>query len=915
MKIKNCKRILGALSAALLMSGCTKVTPTSSIGGSSSIFGPDGGAKYTYNTYLSTSPSTWNVHTWETSDESYIPAFTEMGFYDLQLNAAKDGYEIVCEMASAMPEDVSATVDESDLQMYGYKGNVAEGYVWDIALNKNACWEDGTPIKAVDYVESMKRQLDPKMANYRADSYYESSFVIANADRYFKQGNETLEEAYKYLDKTNGKWTTDAVSSDGIYYLNPERATSFYSNIFSNVDEPDGIWNLLDQPSYYDNNAAAKLAAGRILDAIVYHDWKYEDHKGDYESDWEEIHGWGDLSKVKEEMCNYDIDIDLFDEEEVYVRNVYSGYTEETLERYSTSKLKADLSKLVANFYSGMRDSSWNWKAPLFIHIYNDYTQEWGDEDGATSGVGLVAVEPYKLRLYLAKQVTALDLKFSLSGNWLVKNDLYDKLTINQAGVKSTSYATPEKGVEGYMSYGPYKLTHMENGKSFTIEKNDKWYGYTDGKHVGQYQMTGVYTRIIKEHETARSEFLAGRIDDIELNRNDMKSFGNSSRLTRTFESYTQKISFNSDRASLLGRQENAKKNKVILANKDFREGLSLAMDRNNFASQATSGSKPFTALLNDLYLTDVEDGEMYRNTAQGKSVYNRVYGELGGNPYDTNYTPKALTESEQGYNMNMATWYVAKALKDEFNSTESGHLEKGSDTKIDLEFRVYDDKSESTLEMTNFIESQWNTVLTNAVAKLREDGTLTAQQNVSLELTLLKDEDYYTHATNGVYDLIFSTWGGAAINPQGLMEVYCKKSFTQTCEYGFKGKQDKAYVEIDQYADGNVERKSVDEWYTILMDIAETDEKGSAAWNKKHQQILNIMSALEVYIISRFEAVPLIARATSSLNSFKIENGSESYINLIGYGGIRHMTFNYTDAEWDQFVKDHPNLENLYKD
>ena len=39
--------------------------------------------------------------------------------------------------------------DLIDLEKYGYKGNVGAGYIWDIALNRAATWEDGTEIKAV----------------------------------------------------------------------------------------------------------------------------------------------------------------------------------------------------------------------------------------------------------------------------------------------------------------------------------------------------------------------------------------------------------------------------------------------------------------------------------------------------------------------------------------------------------------------------------------------------------------------------------------------------------------------------------------------------------------------------------------------------------------------------------------------
>ena len=131
------------------------------------------------------------------------------------------------------------------------------------------------------------------------------------------------------------------------------------------------------------------------------------------------------------------------------------------------------------------------------------------------------------------------------------------------------------------------------------------------------------------------------------------------------------------------------------MANKDFREGLSLALDRNDFAAKATSGSKGFTGLLNDLYLANVSTGESYRSTEQGKSVYNAVYGTLGGATPDE---AKALPESSTGYNKTLAAYYVAKGLEDELASSESGHLASGN--TIAIEFRVYDDTSSVTKNM-----------------------------------------------------------------------------------------------------------------------------------------------------------------------------------------------------------------------
>lgn len=117
---------------------------------------PNGGktepaAKYTYRSAASNSPTTWNPHTWENNTDSIILNFTTIGFYDVQLNADKNGYEFVPEMAAAFPVDVTSEY----VGKYGVKAGDT-GKVWKIALNPNAKWNDGTAITADDYIGSLK---------------------------------------------------------------------------------------------------------------------------------------------------------------------------------------------------------------------------------------------------------------------------------------------------------------------------------------------------------------------------------------------------------------------------------------------------------------------------------------------------------------------------------------------------------------------------------------------------------------------------------------------------------------------------------------------------------------------------------------------------------------------------------------
>ena len=158
---------------------------------------------------------------------------------------------------------------------------------------------------------------------------------------------------------------------------------------------------------------------------------------------------------------------------------------------------------------------------------------------------------------------------------------------------------------------------------------------------------------------------------------------------------------------------------------------------------------------------------------------------------------------------------------------------------------------------------------------------------------------------------MIFSTWGGAAINPWNLMQVYLDKTFDGNCEYGFAGQQDKHYLSIDVNGDGVIdqatETKTYHNWYNFLNETHteiikspnQSLEEFTEAYNTRHNERLNILSGLEAGIISRFQAIPLYARNSADILSFKVDNITSTYINLIGYGGIRFMKFNYTDAQW----------------
>ena len=140
---------------------------------------------YTYNYALATFPTNWNPNSYRTATDSEILDYISDSFYVFDYNETGDGYALVPGMAAGEPRDVTAEL----AGQYGIQaGDTAKGYV--IELRRDLRWEDGTPIKAVDFVESAKRLLDPRAQNYRADNLYAGSVVIHNAENYLKQGQQ-----------------------------------------------------------------------------------------------------------------------------------------------------------------------------------------------------------------------------------------------------------------------------------------------------------------------------------------------------------------------------------------------------------------------------------------------------------------------------------------------------------------------------------------------------------------------------------------------------------------------------------------------------------------------------------------------------------------------------------------------------
>ena len=63
------------------------------------------------------------------------------------------------------------------------------------------------------------------------------------------------------------------------------------------------------------------------------------------------------------------------------------------------------------------------------------------------------------------------------------------------------------------------------------------------------------------------------------------------------------------------------------------------------------------------------------------------------------------------------------------------------------------------------------------------------------------------------------------------------------------------------------------------------------------------ILSNLETAILSSYQCIPWGTDVDVSIRSQKIEYATYDYNIMYAYGGLRLMTFNYDDAEWEAYV------------
>ena len=675
------------------------------------------GKDYTYKTATTALGTNWNPHTWDTNADQSMLSYVSSPFVDMSILDSENGvYQWVYEMATSI-KDVTKD-HQDDLTKYGSTlpagaetvADVEAGFVFEIALNPKAAWQNGDKITADDYIESMKRLLDSKMRNYRANLYIAGESALAGGAAFYNSEAPIyapVVPAYGEDDTPDYSFDLDKAITDGTLYVN---VTS-------------------DQMTLY-NMSLTALNDTYLGDA---------DMKALFKGLAEDSNPYG-YTKVTAE--NKDA---IFGAITKLLNNVFGITDEATCANYVKEALF---------YYTNTFGEKVEYDT-VGCYKVDDYTIRYVTQNYIGINYFLTSCTDTWLvytKLYDELKDTTGELVTTTYGTSL-------DTTMSYGTYKMESL---EKGKQ-------VVFVRNENWYGWEKDKNGNLYSFTnfevDGEKRQQYKTTKIVIDVMDE--TAMKQlFLKGQLSDWSPSADELSKYTLSDNLYKVDETYTMSFFFNTNLEHL--KEMDASKgntNSVVLSNETFRKAFSLAIDRAEFVT-ATQAYKPAFSLMNSLYYYDIYDDDKedgidgantnYRLTEQAMqaivNLYGVKYGE--GTPYAT---LKEAHDSITGYNLTEAKALMATALEE---LVAAGLYTKGAEIKIKIGWAkgalTSDDNKQVEL-MNKYI---------NAAASEAGFGKITLEAVGNIE-------SRYDEVPAGNYAIGYGAWGGAAFYPFRNFQVY----------------------------------------------------------------------------------------------------------------------------------------------
>ncbi|HJA95295.1 MAG TPA: hypothetical protein H9663_02560 [Firmicutes bacterium] len=465
----------------------------------------------------------------------------------------------------------------------------------------------------------------------------------------------------------------------------------------------------------------------------------------------------------------------------------------------------------------------------------------------------------------------------------LVKRDLWEKLENRTTTPWTNTYGTAK--VENIASWGPYKLTEYQSGVTYTLERNEEWYGYGLEQYALQYQTDRIVTRYVAEWNTAWQSFQLGQFDGISLDPTIISDYRNSQRAYFTPSTATACLYLNSI-------EETYEKGKNIMLKYDaFREAISLSLDREDFCAQCSPSSLASLGYLNDMYYYDVEHGGVYRETDQAKTAILKAYGAVENE--DGSWTVGSVTyddidEAEAaitGYNVTLAREKMTEAYE---AAKAAGDYTDGD--PIVLTYGITE-QSASVERQRTFYQNAFNAAT---------EGT-PLEGKITIEYFMMSDANWDKEFMDGKYDIASAGWQNAPFDPFYLL------GSSQIGSDRFQKGWDPDTVTLTLDVKGGEGQQSFED---LTMTLTEWNEclqaLSGCRYDFKNYPIetkLEILAAEETAVLQTYWGIPVRSVYEGSLMSYKVDYINYEYNTFMGYGGVRYMSYNFDDTEWAAFV------------
>lgn len=462
--------------------------------------------------------------------------------------------------------------------------------------------------------------------------------------------------------------------------------------------------------------------------------------------------------------------------------------------------------------------------------------------------------------------------------------------------------------LETTASWGPYKLVEFEAGSHYKLAKNENWFGWNLEQYKNQYNVTAINCRKVEEFATKWMGFLNGSYDDASLQTENVAEYLDSKYVYFTS---TSTGTFGMQLYSNLSTLKNSENNNGILAIQEFRHAFNLALNRSDIVEKIWPGSSvPCFGLLNVAYYYDIEnspeleDGGQYRNTTIAKEGILRAYGftqgadgkwsggDLSGLSTDDAY------DSLTGYNPTLAKQKMKEAIDILLANPE----EYGYDASKNITL-VYGSSADTDKQRfrATYLQEVLDGLTVGTALEDKIDVVFDASAGAQWA------EAFRSGATQIGFGYGFS---GNAFNPFDIIGAFVNPDD----DLNYHMYWDTSAIDMtltmpagDYVGAGETITMNVQNWYYCLNGLAESEgQEKTYNWGEGFapaEARLTILSALEELVIKESRSVMLIADGGGSFLGAKFSYFSEDEHTFMGFGGMRYIEVNYTDAEWADFV------------